>query len=360
MGGKANHSVSFASEDTTCGPEGDVYSANLCGIAHNKAVNNDPELIEKIRQHDSDLGEIQQESWVHMCMWVLCFLVGLIISLGQAGISLALHLLVSLSTYFFGRPLTMPSMHMSGVSSNRRQLLKIKGKLAGAPVLILIDSGSTGNFVSTQFLQQHGIRSESRLGVQPVKMTNGVLVGCKGYISKIKFRMNKYSDTLRDVDVLPELEGCDMILGKPWLTDVNPVIDWKANTVKVSHHGHVHVLHSWQPPSVQQEDDVHLLSYLQLKRAVRKGDPLFLALLRPASAANGIEEASDLDKTPIPAQAQSLLKEFADVFQTPPPGLPPKHAVDHKIELVPGAEPPSRPTYKMSYKELDELKAQLD
>ena len=193
-----------------------------------------------------------------------------------------------------------------------------------------------------------------------MKMANGVLVGCKGYIPKIKFRMNKYSDTLRDVDVLPELEGCDMILGKPWLTDVNPVIDWKSNTVKVSHHGQVHVLHSWQPPNMQQEDDMHLLSYLQLKRAVRKGDPLFWAVLRPASEANGNEEASDLDMTLIPAQAQYLLKDFADVFQTPPPGLPPKRAVDHKIELVPGAEPPSRPTYKMSYKELDELKSQLD
>ena len=162
MGGKANRSVSFASEVTICGPEGDVHSATLCGIAHNMAVNNDPELIEDIRQHDSDLGEIPQDSWVHMCIWVLCFLVGLIISLGQAWIPLAMHLLVSLSTYLLGGSLTMPSVQMSGVNSNRRQLLKIKGKLAGAPVLILIDSGSTGNFVSTQFLQQHGIRSETR------------------------------------------------------------------------------------------------------------------------------------------------------------------------------------------------------
>nr|CAG8438798.1 3628_t:CDS:2 [Entrophospora candida] len=59
-------------------------------------------------------------------------------------------------------------------------------------------------------------------------------------------------------------------------------------------------------------------------------------------------------------QGKQDLKEFADVFPTTLPGkLPPKHAIYHTIELVPGTEPPIRPIYKMSYTELDELKKQL-
>ena len=42
-----------------------------------------------------------------------------------------------------------------------------------------------------------------------------------------------------------------------------------------------------------------------------------------------------------------------------PIGLPPSREIDHRIELIPGSLPPSRATYRMSPKELDELKRQL-
>ena len=43
-----------------------------------------------------------------------------------------------------------------------------------------------------------------------------------------------------------------------------------------------------------------------------------------------------------------------------PVGLPPHRHVDHKIELIDGATPQFRCTNKMSPKELDELKKQLE
>ena len=57
---------------------------------------------------------------------------------------------------------------------------------------------------------------------------------------------------------------------------------------------------------------------------------------------------------------QRLLGQYRDVFPDQlPPGLPPPRDVDHRIELVPGAVPPSRPTYRLSATELAELKKQL-
>ena len=54
------------------------------------------------------------------------------------------------------------------------------------------------------------------------------------------------------------------------------------------------------------------------------------------------------------------MKEFADIFPTElPKQLPPQRKIDHSIDLVPGAEPPSRPTYWFSYVEMNELKKQL-
>src|SRR3954466_1707421 len=54
------------------------------------------------------------------------------------------------------------------------------------------------------------------------------------------------------------------------------------------------------------------------------------------------------------------MKEFADVFLTELPNqLPPQRKIDHSIDLIPGAEPPSRPTYRLLYVEMNELKKQL-
>ena len=59
-------------------------------------------------------------------------------------------------------------------------------------------------------------------------------------------------------------------------------------------------------------------------------------------------------------QVQQLLNEFEDIFPKElPAGLPPQRQLDHRIELVPGAEPPHRAPYRLSPKGLDELKSQL-
>jgi hypothetical protein len=42
-----------------------------------------------------------------------------------------------------------------------------------------------------------------------------------------------------------------------------------------------------------------------------------------------------------------------------PKGLPPKRAVDHKIELILGTRPLAKAPYRMSPKELEELRKQL-
>jgi hypothetical protein len=51
----------------------------------------------------------------------------------------------------------------------------------------------------------------------------------------------------------------------------------------------------------------------------------------------------------------SVLQEFEYVFQEIP-GLPPKREIHFSIDLVPGATPISKKTYRMSTPELKELK----
>nr|GFB97535.1 putative reverse transcriptase domain-containing protein [Tanacetum cinerariifolium] len=56
---------------------------------------------------------------------------------------------------------------------------------------------------------------------------------------------------------------------------------------------------------------------------------------------------------------QPIVSKFPDVFPDELPGIPPVHAVEFNIELIPGAESISKAHYRMDPVELKELKDQL-
>ena len=63
----------------------------------------------------------------------------------------------------------------------------------------------------------------------------------------------------------------------------------------------------------------------------------------------------------VPDVVAVVLEEFSDVMPPKlPKELPPRRAVDQKIELEPGARPPSKAPYKMALTESVELRRQLD
>lgn len=64
---------------------------------------------------------------------------------------------------------------------------------------------------------------------------------------------------------------------------------------------------------------------------------------------------------PIPAEIQGLLQGYQDVMPDQLPRiLPPRRAIDHEIELIPGAKAPARAPYRMAPPELVELRKQLN
>ncbi|KAL0394918.1 UNVERIFIED_CONTAM: RNA-directed DNA polymerase [Sesamum latifolium] len=91
---------------------------------------------------------------------------------------------------------------------------------------------------------------------------------------------------------------------------------------------------------------------MQFEKGCKKNEPSYLCTLY----FDEIEEALG----PIPGVVKKFLKEFEDVMPDElPRKLPPKRAVDYRIELVYGTKPAARAPYRMSQPELVELRKQL-
>lgn len=213
----------------------------------------------------------------------------------------------------------------------------------------MIDSGSTGNFISEHFVKQHQLTTHPLSEVREVRLADGTKHICDQKVA-CQIQLGSITENI-ELKVIP-LSGHDIIYGRPWLNQHNPNINWKHNIVHIGHH---------RLPTIDSKDNNHrceLVSALGIKRALRKAESAQLVFVIQ-SGEEGIEQR-DRDNAPIDNRTRDLVKAYRSVFPDDlPSGLPPRRHIDHKIELVPGAEPPTKPAYRMSADELDELKKQL-
>src|SRR4051794_6272478 len=108
-------------------------------------------------------------------------------------------------------------------------MLTFKGTINKHFTKVLIDSGSSGNFVREKFAKVSQIPLHPKQTPYKVKLADKTTLDVDRFAANIKLEIQDHTDTL-DLDVLP-LEGNDIILGKPWLRKHNPDIDWRENKI---------------------------------------------------------------------------------------------------------------------------------
>ena len=242
---------------------------------------------------------------------------------------------------------------LCGLRPTSEKLIRLKGKVRGHSVTILVDSGAGRNYIDPDVVALLNLPTVTLPG-NIVQLAGPVTQDASKLIPDLKFRIGQYKDHMPFT--VTKLAQDQLILGKPWLTYVNPPIDWVTNTITVTKGN---VTYTLTPPADDESPTVNMLSAMQMKRIIRKGQMAYLAVIREVPEGDNRLEISAPSNGEWQSAIQGILDKHKTIFEKLPKGLPPKRSVDHHIELEPGSKPPYLPIYHMSPLELEELKRQL-
>ena len=197
--------------------------------------------------------------------------------------------------------------------------MRVKGKVNGSRLVILIDTGSTHNFVDASLVTSLQLRVDVSK-VLEVKVANGSIVKTLGFCSSVPVCIQGVKFCIQ-FHVLA-LGGCGAVLGTQWLSTLGE-IKWNFKLLTICFcYGNQQVLLQGLNPSSGSS----LMDCKQFfKVPVKKG-----LLLQIASVEAGASEVK------LPVEVDSLLQEFGHVFDTPI-GLPPLRGHEHSIVLKEGA-----------------------
>lgn len=107
------------------------------------------------------------------------------------------------------------------VGANSPQTMRVRGKVNHQSLCILIDTGSTHNFVDPHIAQKCKLEVEKNQ--LTVRVANGHKLLCQGQSRGVHLQIGNFL-TQANLYLLP-LGGCDMILGVDWLQTLG-IIHW--------------------------------------------------------------------------------------------------------------------------------------
>lgn len=172
--------------------------------------------------------------------------------------------------------------------------MRVKGRVNGDRLVILVDIGSTHNFVDASLI------SSLQLGVDvtkvlEVKVANGSIVKSQGFCSKVPVIIQGMKFCI-NFHVLA-LGGCDTVLGTQWLSILGE-IQWNFKLLTISFwYRNKQVLLQ----GLSSNSGSSFVDYKKFFNAlVKRG--LLLQI-------DGVEPAALVDR--IPVEVETLLQEFS-------------------------------------------------
>lgn len=232
---------------------------------------------------------------------------------------------------------------------NNPHSLRVIGTFKGKELLILIDSGSTHNFVQPAVIERLKIQTQSTTPFH-VYIGNGDTLTCSKWCPKTELMLNFEVD----LHVLP-IKGPDLVLGVQWLQKLGVVkhdygkvsMEFEWNREKVKLQG--------EPAAAPQAVSFSQLQALIVTNNIDQFYKLHQVAQSVEEESMGGEEPDDqkfmLD---IPEDLVVVLTQFKQLFVTPTV-LPPKREYDHRIHLLPNSKPVNVKPYRYPHFQKNEM-----
>ncbi|GKB95423.1 transposon ty3-I gag-pol polyprotein [Tanacetum coccineum] len=231
---------------------------------------------------------------------------------------------------------------LNGVHSY--QTMRVKGQVGKKTLQILIDCGSTHNFLDLQKAKRMGCRLTSTCPLQ-VEVANG-----NNMVSTYKCKNFKW--TLQgmpyetEVILLP-LGGCDMVLGIQWLATLGDIIcNFGALTMEYSYKGQRIALRCVTPAALKW-----------IQGSVKAALSSMMVCVYPdelCAFTTKDSEGGNLRNKEINA----VVEEFSNVFDVPK-SLPPQRSHDHQIPLQNGTPPVNIRPYRHPPSQKDAIESMV-
>nr|GEW69501.1 putative reverse transcriptase domain-containing protein [Tanacetum cinerariifolium] len=211
---------------------------------------------------------------------------------------------------------------------------------------MLFDLGADRSFVSTTFSALLDIAPSTLDTSYAIKLTDGrvsktniVLRGCTlGLLGH-----------LLNIDLMPvELGSFDVIIDIDWLAKYHALIVCEEKVVRIPYGDEVLIILG---DNCDDRSKLNIISCTKTQKYIQKGCQVYLAQVTSKKAKDKLEEKR-LEDVPI-------IQDFPQVFLEDLPGFPPARQVEFQIDLVPGAAPIARASYRLAPAEMQELSTQL-
>jgi hypothetical protein len=227
----------------------------------------------------------------------------------------------------------------------KRSLLYMNGRINNRTCRLLLDSGASSNFVSSEWVKKYK-QSTSQLNQhQEVKMANGVLAVAKERLERAALHIGEYHGPVSFIVL--DLPQVDAILGIPWLREVNPTINWITSRILTTDGTIIY----------RGQSATQMLKEKQQKKTSREAMSLHYAAFDQTLNQCGKGTAASADSI---NKMKALLSSYSDLFpEELPRGLPPQRRLDHRIILYPGTKPIHRKQYRIPIHYIPEFKRQI-
>ncbi|XP_074336685.1 uncharacterized protein LOC141673855 [Apium graveolens] len=201
---------------------------------------------------------------------------------------------------------------------------------------VLIDSGATRSFISTDFVDKLHYELEPLDKALMIELANKNQVAVDQVCLKCDIEIWGHHF---QASLIPfKLGEFDVILGMDWLSKNNAQIDCKNRRVRLQSGD--------QKKKVVfrgNKKEEKFLSIAQAKKLLSQNCGAFLA------------NVIDTEKEILNLEAVPIVNEFPDVFPGDLPGLPLDQEIEFAIELTPGTDPVFKAPYRMAPIEMKEL-----